>query len=327
MLKENWWLVVFVALVLCCPVSLRAEDSSADLSMGLQSNETAGVREESPSADAYRERDVQGPVYIPRQRTGPSPEDLPRHPLTLEETIDYGLAHNPLLMAAGQDVSAAGKQVRQAQAEFFPKVDTGYSVRHFSNQPFVNFGDTEIPTSNTTLNRWEIDLSQPLFTGFALTSRLRISRLEQEVTKYRLEETRLNVIRDIRRTFFQELLGEKLVEVARDNVKSLEVYGRNAQAQFQQGLTAENDVLKADVALAQARQQERTTEKQLVIVRSRLNQLLGLDLDTPVDIVEGDIKPYPAPEFSGLLGIAEKQRPKIFHSDYLRKTTIAFPQV
>mgnify|MGYP000860163435 CR=1 FL=1 len=69
-------------------------------------------------------------------------------------------------------------------------------------------------------------------------------------------------------------------------------------------------MLKADVALAQAQQQARATEKQLVVVRSRLNGLLDLDLNTPLSLAEGDMHPLPFPELEELFAFAEKQRPE-----------------
>jgi outer membrane protein TolC len=156
-----------------------------------------------------------------------------------------------------------------------------------------------------------LELIQPLFTGFALTSRLNISKLDLKIAEYRLEETRLNVIRDVRYAFLQTLLGDKLLEVARENVRSLEVQRRNAEANFQQGLVAQNDVLKAEVALAQARQRERSAAKQLVLLRSRLNQLFDLDLQTRLDLAETSLAPQLIPSLESLYALAEEMRPEV----------------
>jgi len=98
--------------------------------------------------------------------------------------------------------------------------------------------------------------------------------------------------------------------VAGDNVRSLDVHRRNAEAQYQQGLSAQNDVLKAEVALAQARQQERSVAKQLVLLRASLNQLLDVDLQTHLDLSEQDIRLHIAPTLEELYSTAEKQRPE-----------------
>ena len=70
-------------------------------------------------------------------------------------------------------------------------------------------------------------------------------------------------------------MERRLVEVAHDNVASLEVQKKNAEANYQQGVAARNDILKADVALSEAVQRERNIFKQLIVLRSNLNQLHG----------------------------------------------------
>ena len=131
-----------------------------------------------------------------------------------------------------------------------------------------------------------------------------------KIAEYRLDETRLNTVRDVERAFWNVLLGQKLLQVARDNVSSLEVQRRNAQANFDQGLVAQNDVLKAEVALAHARQRERSATKQLTILRSRLNQLLDVDLQTALTLYEGEIRMLDAPPLERLYALADERRPE-----------------
>lgn len=151
---------------------------------------------------------------------------------------------------------------------------------------------------------------QPLFTGFGLESQYKASKLGLKISRYQLEEARLNLTRDVLIAHLQTLLAEKLVEVARDNVASLEVQKRNAEANYQQGVAARNDVLKADVALAEAVQQERNAVKQLIVLRSNLNQLLDIDLQEKVQLAGIEEKTYPVPDLHQLYSAAEEKRPE-----------------
>jgi outer membrane protein TolC len=250
---------------------------------------------------------------------------LTSQPMTVEQAVEYGLEHNRLLKAAGQDVAASGQQVRQARSGFLPRLDGTYRFHHLKDEPYAAFvGDgpgAQFQTGYNDSNRWELELSQPLFTGFGVTAQHNISKMDRRIAEYRQDETRLNVVRDIQRSFFQVLLGEKLAQVARDNVKSLEVQKKNADASFQQGLTARNDVLKADVAVAQALQRERAAVKDVTILRSRLNQLLDLDTATRLELAEEEIILHALVDVEHFYGLAEKQRPEIQEMDEsIRKT-------
>jgi outer membrane protein len=255
----------------------------------------------------------------------PSTKSLPPQPLTVEQAVDFGLERNHSLKAAGSDVAAAGQQVRQARADFFPKLESRYRFQHLKDEPFAALGGdsstgqpggpVKFTTGYLNSNRWEVELAQPLFTGFGLTSQHNISKMDRRIAEYRQDETRLNVQRDIQRTFFQVMLGEKLVQVAKDNVKSLGVQKKNAEASFSQGLTARNDVLKADVAVAQALQRERSAVKDVLILRSKLNQLLDLDAATRLELAEEEILLRPVPDVERLYTLAEGQRPEILELD------------
>jgi outer membrane protein TolC len=245
--------------------------------------------------------------------SGEPARDNLTQPLTREDAVQYALSHNRAYRAAFEDVSAAGEKVAQSKADFFPKLDGSYAVSRLSDQPFVTIPGTsfqKVPFSIQTINRWEVDLVQPLFTGFGLESQYKASKLGLKISKYQLEEARLNLVRDVQIGYLQTLLGEKLVEVVRDNVASLKVQKENAEANFEQGVAARNDVLKADVALSEAMQQERNTVKQLVILRSNLNQLLDLDLQEKVELAGIDGKTYQIPDLHQLYSAAEEKRPE-----------------
>ncbi len=240
---------------------------------------------------------------------------LPAMPLTKEAAVDYALSHNRLYKAAFEDVGAADQKVKEALADFFPKVDGAYAYRHFSEQPFVSikeFGPagSAIPFNLRTSNHWEINLVQPLFTGFGLEAQYKINKAGRQLSKFQREEVRLNLVRDVQATYLQTLLAEKLLEVARDNAASIEVQRSNAEAAFKQGVAAENDVLKAEVSLSEAVQRVRNAEKQLIILRSTLNQLLDIDLTSQVELAGIEEKTYQVPDLGELFMAAERNRPE-----------------
>jgi outer membrane protein TolC len=238
--------------------------------------------------------------------------DLPQ-PLSKEAAVEYALAHNMTYRAAFEDVSVAGEKVSQARADFFPKLDGSYAYTRLSEQPTISLPELNfyrLPFSIQTINRWQVDLVQPLFTGFGLESQYKASKLGLKISRYQLEEARLNLMRDVQIAYLQTLLGQRLVEVAHDNVASLEVQKKNAEANYQQGVTARNDILKADVALSEAVQRERSTVKQLIVLRSNLNQLMDLDLQEKVELAGIDERTYQVPDLHQLYSAAEEKRPE-----------------
>ncbi|MGC8495576.1 MAG: TolC family protein, partial [Syntrophobacteraceae bacterium] len=145
---------------------------------------------------------------------------------------------------------------------------------------------------------------------FQLESNYKASKAGLQISKFSLEKARLDLTRDVKVAYLQTLLGEKLVQVARQNVSSLEVQKNNAEASFKQGVAARNDVLKADVALAEAVQRERQTVKQLIVLRSALNQYMGIGLEEKIELAAIAKSSAPVPGLDQLYEIAQQKRPE-----------------
>lgn len=232
-------------------------------------------------------------------------------PLTIGAAVEYALTHNRAYKAAVSDVDVAGQKVNQARADFLPKLDGSYAFSQLSEQPVASLGGGQwFPFGIKRSNRWEVDMVQPLFTGFGLESQYKVSKVGHQISQFQREEARLNLVRDVHTSYLQTLLAARLLEVAQNNVSSLQVQKGNAEANYKHGVAAVNDVMKAEVALSEAVQRERSTRKQLTVLRSSLNQLLDIDLQAVVDLEDIQEKTYNIPDLHDLYGTAEGNRPE-----------------
>jgi len=257
----------------------------------------------------------------------PVPRDLPARVFTIQEAVEYGLAHNPVIQAADEDIKSAEQGVKAAQADFLPRVDGSYSFTQWQDKPIAKITDlpgspsVQFQTSDTTLNHWQAQITQPLFQGFGIQARYEMARQEKHIAGHRRSETSLNLVRDVRRAFISVLYARKVIEVVRQNVTQLRSHYDDAVALYRQGLTARNDTLKADVALADALQREKEAVKQLSILRFQLNRLLGIEESAELELIEWEKTP-PAdgtrdalPQLNELFLRAERNRPELASID------------
>jgi len=215
-----------------------------------------------------------GPPYRSPGQERPHPASPPTAALTIESAVDYGLVHNPIFQAADEDLNAAQKGVDMARAGFLPRLGASYSYTRWKDTPVTKIegapgmARNETETSSRDVNYWEAQITQPLFRGFGLKAQYEMAKEERKVAGFKKEETRLNLVRDIRAAFLHVLLAQRTLEVATAGVVQLEAHLRDAKALFRQGLTPENDVLKAEVALADAKQKEATAKSSCSSPRS-----------------------------------------------------------
>lgn len=244
-------------------------------------------------------------------------------PLTLEQAVAFGLKHNPVLRAAEEELKAAMQGIESARADFLPRFDVFYRNTQWEDEPIAKIhgipgGASQFQTSDRSLNHWQAEVRQPLFEGFGLKALYEMAKEERNIADSRRLEARLNLVRAIQQTFIRTLLAEKVLGVAREDVMQLGAHLKDAEAFHRQGLTPLNDVLRAEVALADAKQRERDAAQDVSTLRLGLNRLLGIEGRTDSSLAEWDKMPESEQDpgdpsrLERLLSLAEHTRPEIF---------------
>ena len=88
------------------------------------------------------------------------------------------------------------------------------------------------------------------------------------------------------RGYLTVLRAQKAEEVSSRRVKALERQAAQAQAFFDGGIIPKNDLLKAEVELANARQTLIRVQNQVEFAKASFNHTLARDFNTAVDLEE-----------------------------------------
>jgi outer membrane protein len=223
-------------------------------------------------------------------------------PLTLEESIEIALEKNPTLKGAQGAIKEAKYQRLGAVSDFLPQVDTQYSYTWLDEAPTYSTpassfyippaGPTvTIPASERQIGTrdfytWQSTVTQPVFTGGALINNFLLADLGVDTARVEFERTKLDLILNVKEAYYGVLTAEKGVEVAEQTVEQLESNLEMAQAFFDVGMTAKNDLLQVEVSMAQARQYLITAQNGLEVARAVFNTLLRRDINEDVNLVE-----------------------------------------
>ena len=215
-------------------------------------------------------------------------EETSHRVFTLAEAVEIALRHNPSIKEADAGREGALADIKGARADFFPRASSQYNYMRRADQPFQRISGVERFVGDENAHHWDVSLTQPLFTGFALTSKKEMAEIAADMQVLEGERAAINVSQDLRIAWFETLFTERIGEVAEENTVALNSHLNNAQGFFNQGIISRNDLLKAEVALAQARQQEERASADIEIARSRLTTILGVEI--PADYRMEDIK-------------------------------------
>jgi outer membrane protein TolC len=249
--------------------------------------------------------------------------------ITLDEAVAMAIRNNALVREATARSRAAVEAHRAARADLLPKASAAYGYAHLKDQPFMYFEKAvvvppgltvgsqriEAPTGPRDNFRWEASLTQPLFTGFALTTRVRMAELGIDIAALEAEQALADVVKQAKVAFFDRLMARKMLATARDAEGTLAAHAREARQFYEQGLIAYNDLLQSEVALADAVQQRTRAEAALEMAGAAFNTVIGRPLQAPVALVEAVVLPSPPPPVDRLISRAESHRPELQRLD------------
>jgi len=234
--------------------------------------------------------------------------------LNLEQTVSLALKANVSARISSQQTRAAEAVVKSRRTEFLPTFSAHYNYTRNDEPRYYVLPTLGLQQPEETYT-WVTRVTQPLFTGFALTYQYKLARLGLDAARFNEALVRRDVVYEAKRIYFQLLKALKLKAVAEEAVTMLEAQTEVAVNYHEVGMTPLNDLLKTKVELANARQDLIAAENRLEIARTNFNLLLRRSIDTPVAVVDMLAVPRLGPTLEHCLETAETGRMEISVAD------------
>lgn len=189
-------------------------------------------------------------------------------PNNFENDIDVLIAtarqQRPDLQAAAAQVKAAQANVDAARATGLPTISLSASANQLNNQ-----------NTNSHGTAVGINLSVPLFSGYAPSYRVRAAEAQVEIKNSQLEQLRLQVALDVWTAYQNLATATQSLRTTADLLNSAEQSERVALGRYKAGVGSMLDNLAAQSALAGAHQQRVQSTFNWNISRATLAQALG----------------------------------------------------
>lgn len=218
---------------------------------------------------------------------------------TLDQAVGKALADNPIITGAEAGVKAAESGRKSVRGAFGPSLDATGSYKKFHSNLSPEY----------TLGYVELEVTQPIFTGFELLSTYQKAALEEERQAAILDNTRLQLGLKVQEHFFLYLKARDDIRSAQDSVARLTEQLKVTNDFYKVDLRPHLDVLQAQVNLSQAENQLIAATHAEATQRAQLNNLLALPVDAPTVFI-GQLAVMPFHQnFEQCLEQAFRQRP------------------
>ncbi len=192
-------------------------------------------------------------------------------PLTLEESVEHALAHNPRVAASRERIEAAASRIGQASAAMKPQLDVraGYSDSTPAPRDFRNYSAT-------------LSARQLLYDSGETGARTAQARSRRDAITADLRALERDIANEVAHDYLDVLLAQRLVQVAIEVRDQAREHHSLAKARYDAGTVARADVLRAEVEVARAQLDLISAEKRHELALARLRKTLGMGQDEPV---------------------------------------------
>ena len=237
----------------------------------------------------------------------------------LGESSDPAGTQRLIARAPGGGVGGAGAGGGGAFGGSLPNFPTSSGYTRLNEDPGMTVTGLGSFTTGTRDNyTWATEVRQPLFAGGGIVANWRAGRLGAEIARSDEQAAVNDLVLDVKTAYFNVLKAQRLAEAARQAVELLQAHRNMAKDFFDVGMVPKNDVLRAEVELANGTYNLTKVENALEMTRANFNTVLRRDVNEPVVLEDiSELRP-----FDGSLADLRKQalegRPEI--KSYAMKT-------
>ena len=231
--------------------------------------------------------------------------------LTLEEGLKIVADTGRDVKIARSDEDVARSSVSLARSPWLPSVDLYGNETWLRYQPEAKFGTLIAPMSQDKFLTYGVRATQVLY-DFGKTSS------SIDAAKYGLKAREIETIRAKNRSalefiiaYYDLLEAEKMLQVAGEDVQRYEAHKTDAEVRYNAGVVTKNEVLEADVTLADSHQRYLTADNLRSLRASRVNSLLLRPLNDAVQLEEVKKSPSAGITLEQAWTAAEAESPEL----------------
>lgn len=204
-------------------------------------------------------------------------------PLTLESAVDTAIKNQPALVNRASQVRASEAKIGQAQSNWYPQLNA--NAGYGRTKPVTGGrGVSLAPGSgglSATSNSYEdyssdVTLRQTIYDFGRTSSQVKAQNLSTDAARYNLENTRDDVVFNVKQAFFQVLQAQASRDVAKESLVQFQKQLDRARAFYEVGRSPKFDVTKAEVDVGTAQLALIRAENQVKLARVNLNNAMGV---------------------------------------------------
>ena len=202
--------------------------------------------------------------------------------ISLDDSVALTLRNNESVKIAASQKLTAAELITEAQTGYQPNLDYTFS----GSRAGAKSSKTNTYNTYSVGNQFgnQVSLSWPIYTGGSVEGKINQAKLGLTSADLAIALAKQQLKLQATTGYFAIMQAQNLVKVNQDTVNDLQAHLTNVQAQFAVGTVAKSDVLRSQVAVANAQQTLIQEQNTYDLAVSSLNNVMGLPMDTQLHL-------------------------------------------
>lgn len=205
--------------------------------------------------------------------------------LTLKESLEIGLQNSNDLKVSRSKLNYADSKLSEINSQFLPNFKLfGNYTRLSDNIPAFEvsmpFTPNPIRISEPLYNNYtfKFGFSQPLFTGFKLSSSRNLAELNLNASEEDYSKEKNEAAFNIYLAYWNFYKADEIKKVIEQTLQQMELHLKDTRSFFDNGLIPKNDMLKLEVQYSNTKLMLIDAENNSELARIAFNKAIGLKL-------------------------------------------------
>ena len=223
--------------------------------------------------------------------------------LTLEQAINLALKQNHSIHLSSLSVDQMQSKKDEARSNYLPQIKASGSVLHITELAgvdipagaFGNYPSTgPIPAKSLFIDQGAatgytagVGLGQPLTQLFRIHQANVAANQDLLIAKTQLDQTQDAIALQVRQLYYNILINQQKLKASQDQLAAAQIKDEESRSDVERGNALEISALQSKAAILQAQQQSLTLRLQGSDLRRQLADVLGLPVETPIDLDSG----------------------------------------
>jgi outer membrane protein TolC len=223
--------------------------------------------------------------------------------LTLEQAINLALKQNRSIHLRSLSVDQMQSKKDEARSNYLPQIKASGGVLHVTELAgveipagtFGNFPPTgPVPAKSLVIDQGGltgytggVGLEQPLTQLFRIHQANVAAKEDVLVAKTQLDQTQDAIALQVRQLYYNILINQQKLKASQDQLAAAQIKDEESQSDVARGSALEISALQSKAAILQTQQESLTLRLQGNDLRRQLADVLGLPVETPIDLDPG----------------------------------------